>query len=64
MKRQLSYSRFFRPFATVDNRIDFHYLARANGYVFGVVIDNKIEYEFRITPSGKKMEIVGRRLVR
>jgi hypothetical protein len=64
MKRQLSYSRFFKPFATVDNRIDFHYLARANGYVFGVVIDNKVEYELRITPSGRKMGIIDRRLVR
>jgi len=64
MKRKLSYSRFFKPFATVDNRIDFHYLTKWRGFVFGIVIDNKVEYELRITPSGRKMEIINRWLVR
>ena len=59
MKKEKTFSHYFKPFATLDGRIDFHYLTKDKkfGYTVGVVIDKKKEWEIYISPKGNKVKV-------
>lgn len=48
----------YKPFAIIDKRIEFSYFVKDKlGYVFGINIDNKKQYELHITKKGNKAKI-------
>jgi len=57
-KEKKTISHYQTPFVIIDKRIDFHWLTKDKwGYVFGIVIDKKREYQLCISPKGNKVKV-------